>query len=74
MFKTVLDYENTVYITATSRRLGTRGHIYLNKFPLAERQTKKDKFEFPRAVDEEVQGGKKKVHRIVEARNIDSRV
>lgn len=73
MFKTVLDYENTVYITATSRRLGTRGHIYLNKFPLAERQTKKDKFEFPRTVDE-VQGGKKKVHRIVEARNIDSRV
>lgn len=60
MFKTVLDYENTVYITATSRRLGTRGHIYLNKFPLAEKQTKKDKFEFPRAVDEEVQGGKKK--------------
>lgn len=69
----MLDYENTVYITATSRRLGTRGHIYLNKFPLAERQTKKDKFEFPRTVDE-VQGGKKKVHRIVEARNIDSRV
>lgn len=64
-----------MYITATSRRLATRGqHIYLNKFPLAERQTKKDKFEFPRAVDEEVQGGKKKVHRIVEARNIDSRV
>lgn len=64
-----------MYITATSRRLGTRGqHIYLNKFPLAERQTKKDKFKFPRAVDEEVQGGKKKVHRIVEARNIDSRV
>lgn len=70
----MLDFKRKHGVYNGNVALGTRGHIYLNKFPLAERQTKKDKFEFPRAVDEEVQGGKKKVHRIVEARNIDSRV
>lgn len=60
MFKTVLDYENTVYITATSRRLGTRGHIYLNKFPLAERQTKKESSSFQGRWMRRCKEGKKK--------------